>query len=194
MTSWAARATASGADLVVFPELAVAGYPPEDLVLRPGFVSDQLAALDALAAATADGCAVLVGFVDRSGRGLHNAAALLQGGAVAARYHKCRLPNYGVFDEERYFEAGEHGTTADIGGVTLGLSVCEDAWLPGPPWTDYTDVPLIVNINGSPFHRGKVHEREDVLRARADRDRRLDRVRERGGRPGRAGLRRRARS
>ena len=167
MTTWAARATEAGADLVVFPELAVTGYPPEDLVLRPRFVGDQLAALDALAASTSEGCAVITGFVDRSGRGLHNAAALLLGGAVAARYRKCRLPNYGVFDEERYFEPGDEGVTADVAETQVGLSVCEDAWSPGPPWTDYTRVPLIVNINGSPFHVGKVHEREEVLRARA---------------------------
>ncbi|MEX0985005.1 MAG: NAD+ synthase [Actinomycetota bacterium] len=167
ITAWAARATEAGADLAVFPELAIPGYPPEDLVLRPGFVSDQLAALDALAAATAQGCAVIAGFVDRSGRGLHNAAAMLRDGAVAARYHKCRLPNYGVFDEERYFEAADEGITVDVAETTIGLSVCEDAWFPGAPWTDYTDLPLIVNINGSPFHRGKVHEREDVLAARA---------------------------
>ena len=130
-------------------------------------MSDQLAALDDLAAGTAAGCGVVVGFVDRSGRGLHNAAAVLHEGAVAASYHKCRLPNYGVFDEERYFEAGDVGSIADMADTPIGLSVCEDAWLPGPPWTDYAEVPLIVNINGSPFHRGKVHEREDVLRARA---------------------------
>ncbi len=167
MTARTTHATKAGADLVVFPELAVSGYPPEDLVLRSRFVSDQLAALDALAAATAGGCAVVTGFIDRTGRGLHNAAALLQRGTVTARYHKCRLPNYGVFDEQRYFEAGEDGEIAEVAGARIGLSVCEDAWLPGPPWDDYDDAGLIVNINGSPFHRGKVHEREDVLRDRA---------------------------
>jgi NAD+ synthase (glutamine-hydrolysing) len=167
MRTWSSRATQAGADVVVFPELAIPGYPPEDLVLRPGFVSDQLAALDALAASTGEGCAVVVGFVDRTGRGLHNAAALLQGGTVAARYHKCRLPNYGVFDERRTFEPGEDGVDVEVAGVRLGLSVCEDAWMPGPPWTDYGNVGVIVNINGSPYHRGKAHEREDVLRDRA---------------------------
>jgi NAD+ synthase (glutamine-hydrolysing) len=167
MAEWTARATGDGADLIAFPELALTGYPPEDLVLRPAFVRDNLAALDALAAATAEGCDVIVGFVDRTAAGLHNAVALLRGGAVVTRYHKCRLPNYGVFDEERYFEAGSGGETIDTGGVTIGLSVCEDAWLPGPPWTDYVGLPLVVNINGSPYHRAKVHEREGVLRDRA---------------------------
>jgi NAD+ synthase (glutamine-hydrolysing) len=167
MMAWAARATQGGADLIIFPELAIPGYPPEDLVLRQAFVSDQLGALDDLAAGTAEGCAVVVGFVDRSGRGLHNAAAMLHEGAVVTSYHKCRLPNYGVFDEERYFEAGEVGAIAELADTAIGLSVCEDAWLPGAPWTDYEAVPLIVNINGSPFHRGKAHEREEVLRARA---------------------------
>jgi NAD+ synthase (glutamine-hydrolysing) len=92
---------------------------------------------------------------------------MLQGGTVAARYHKCRLPNYGVFDERRTFEPGEDGVDVEVAGVRLGLSVCEDAWKPGPPWTDYGDVGVIVNINGSPYHRGKAHEREDVLRDRA---------------------------
>src|SRR4029077_11298442 len=97
MATWAEKATAGGADVIVFPELAVTGYPPEDLVLRSGFVDDNLAALDGLAASTAAGCDVIVGFVDRSDAGLHNAAALLRGGRIVARYAKCKLPNYGVF-------------------------------------------------------------------------------------------------
>src|SRR5213594_719344 len=103
MAEWAARATEAGAHVVCFPELAVTGYPPEDLVLRSEFVRDNLEALEDLARATADGCAVLTGFVDRTDMGLHNAAGLLRGGKVAARYQKVKLPNYGVFDEERYF-------------------------------------------------------------------------------------------
>jgi NAD+ synthase (glutamine-hydrolysing) len=167
MTSAAAEAATANADLVLFPELAITGYPPEDLVLRPEFVRDNFAALEALAKATADGPDVLVGFVDRSERGLHNAEAFLRDGAIAARYHKCHLPNYGVFDERRTFVPGEAGEVVDVAGTRVGLSICEDAWLAGMPWRDYAGVPLIANINGSPFHRGKVHEREDVLRARA---------------------------
>src|SRR5581483_773615 len=125
MAEWASRATDLGADVACFPELAVTGYPPEDLVLRAAFVEDNLAALDDLAARTAGGCAVLVGFVDRSERGLHNAAALLRDGAVQERYHKIKLPNYGVFDERRTFVPGEAACTIRLGSSELGLSVCE---------------------------------------------------------------------
>ena len=163
----AARATAAGADAIVLPELAITGYPPEDLVLRRAFVDDTLAAVDALAQATAAGCDVIVGFVDRSAAGVHNAAAVLQGGAVTARYAKCKLPNYGVFDERRTFVAGTEGVTVEVAGIDVGLSICEDAWEPGPPFDRYVGTPIVANLNGSPFHRGKVEERADVLRARA---------------------------
>lgn len=166
MAEWASRASAQRADLIVFPELAITGYPPEDLVLRSEFVQDNLRALEALAKATGSGCDVVVGFVDSSEAGLHNSAALLRGGEVAARYAKCKLPNYGVFDEERYFKPGLGGTRAEVDGSTVGLSVCEDAWAPGPPFDGYSGVDLVININGSPYHRGKVHQREDVLRDR----------------------------
>ncbi len=167
MTEWTLRAAQAGADAICFPELAVTGYPPEDLVLRPEFVRDGLAALEALAAATAAACDVITGFVDRDEHGLYNAAALLRGGQVHARYHKCQLPNYGVFDERRYFTPGASGSRVTIGSVEAGLSICEDAWHGGLPFSEYAGVPLIVNINGSPYHRGKIGEREDVLRARA---------------------------
>ena len=169
MASWAGRASEDGADLVCFPELAVTGYPPEDLVLRSAFVDDNLEALDALARRTADGCAVLTGFVDRSGDGLHNAAGLLTGGSVAARYHKVKLPNYGVFDEKRYFVPGEAACTVRLASSALGVSVCEDAWTPGPPFDEYARerVPAILNINGSPYHRHKIAERVDICRDRA---------------------------
>jgi NAD+ synthase (glutamine-hydrolysing) len=167
MATWAARATTEGADVVLFPELAITGYPPEDLVLRSEFVDDNLAALERLAKETAQGCDVVVGFVDRSRAGLHNAAALLRGGEVLTRYAKVKLPNYGVFDEKRYFVPGTASARVTIGGEDVGLSVCEDAWLPGPPFDDYGGVAFVANINGSPFHVGKVHERADVLRDRA---------------------------
>ncbi|MGZ4150718.1 MAG: nitrilase-related carbon-nitrogen hydrolase, partial [Actinomycetota bacterium] len=110
LATMAADACAAGADLAVFPELAITGYPPEDLVLRPEFVRDNLAALQELARRTAAACDVVVGFVDRTEAGLHNAAALLRDGEVVARYAKCRLPNYGVFDEQRYFVPGDAGS------------------------------------------------------------------------------------
>ena len=169
MAEWAGRASAAGADLIAFPELAITGYPPEDLVLRRAFVDANLEALDALMAATAEGCAVAVGFVDRSERGLHNASAVLAGGREVARYHKTRLPNYGVFDEARTFVPGRSSCVVHVASQELGMSICEDAWAPGLPWTDYARarVPLILNINGSPYHRGKAGERIEVCRGRA---------------------------
>src|SRR6058998_3497047 len=122
MTAWAARATEAGADLICFPELAITGYPPEDLVLRRTFVDDNLEALEELARQTAGGCAVLTGFVDRSSSGIHNAAGLLQGGTVVARYHKVKLPNYGVFDEKRYFVPGEAACSVRLASSDLGIS------------------------------------------------------------------------
>jgi len=169
LTAWASRATEADADVVVFPELAITGYPPEDLVLRPAFVDDNLIALDALAANTTGGCSIVVGFVDRSDRGIHNAAALVGGGEVVARYHKIKLPNYGVFDEARTFTPGEAACPVRITGSELGLSVCEDAWTPGAPFDEYAQrhTPVILNINGSPFHRGKADERIEICRERA---------------------------
>jgi NAD+ synthase (glutamine-hydrolysing) len=168
MTSWAGEATGQGADLICFPELAITGYPPEDLVFRPAFVDENLEAVGELAHRTAGGCAVLVGFVDRTGAGLHNAAGLLRGGRVEARYHKHRLPNYGVFDEKRYFVPGEQGCAIRVADSTLGISVCEDAWQPGPPFDEYAGrVQVLPHINGSPYHRRKTHERLEICAARA---------------------------
>ncbi len=169
LTAWASRATEADADVVVFPELAITGYPPEDLVLRPSFVDDNLTALDALAAKTAGGASIVVGFVDRTERGIHNAAAVIGNGQVVARYHKIKLPNYGVFDEARTFTPGDDACAIRLADSELGLSVCEDAWMPGPPFDEYArrKTPVILNINGSPFHRGKADERVEICRERA---------------------------
>jgi NAD+ synthase (glutamine-hydrolysing) len=168
MDAWVREAAGHGADLVCFPELAVTGYPPEDLVFRPSFVDANLEALGELAERTEGRCAVLVGFVDRTERGLHNAAALLRGGRVEERYHKHRLPNYGVFDEQRYFVPGDRGCAFRLADSSLGISVCEDAWRSGPPFDEYAGrVQVIPNINGSPYHRRKTHERLEVCAARA---------------------------
>jgi NAD+ synthase (glutamine-hydrolysing) len=167
MADAAVRARDEGAELVLFPELSITGYPPEDLVLRPEFVRDNLAALDQLAEKTADACPAIAGFVDRTERGIHNAAAHLAGGEVRARYHKIVLPNFGVFDEKRYFVPGERTEQIAVGGISVGLSVCEDVWHPGRPFSDYRGVPLVANINGSPYHRAKLEERLGVLRDRA---------------------------
>ncbi|MBI2236954.1 MAG: NAD+ synthase [Actinobacteria bacterium] len=169
MAEWAGRATEAGADLVCFPELAVTGYPPEDLVLRPQFVTDNLAALEELARATAGGCAVLVGFVDRTERGIHNAAGLLRGGVVEERYHKVQLPNFGVFDERRTFVPGDAACPVRVGSSALGISICEDAWHAGRPFDEYARLgtQVVLNINGSPYHRRKISERLDVCAERA---------------------------
>ena len=169
MAVWAARATDEGADLVCFPELAITGYPPEDLVLRQDFVDDNLRALAALAAETAHGAAVLTGFVDRSRAGIHNSAAVLHGGGIIKRYNKIQLPNVGVFDERRYFVPGESACTLRVAQCAVGVSVCEDAWHAGPPFSLYAEAGagLIANINGSPYHMRKSSERVQMLRERA---------------------------
>ncbi|MEP6477683.1 MAG: NAD+ synthase [Actinomycetota bacterium] len=169
MAEWTARATAAGADLICFPELAVTGYPPEDLILRPAFRRDTLAALDELARATAQDCAVLVGFVDDTPEGARNAAAVLQAGRLTSRYWKIKLPNYGVFDEKRYFTPDDAGCIAQVGTSSVGISICEDAWTPGAPFEGYAaaGVDVLANINASPYHRHKTGERIDICRARA---------------------------
>ena len=170
MAEWTTRAGDVGADLICFPELALTGYPPEDLVLRPGFVDDNLAALGSLASATAAStCAVLVGFVDRSVAGLHNAAALLREGRVQERYHKIQLPNFGVFDEKRYFVPGTAACSVRLASSEVGLSICEDAWHGDAPFDTYarTHPRVILNINGSPYHYGKGDDRVAICRDRA---------------------------
>jgi NAD+ synthase (glutamine-hydrolysing) len=162
------EAKAAGADLVALPELAITGYPPEDLVLRPSFVTDNLRTLAALAPA-ADGITAVVGFVDRDGDRIFNAAAVIVGGRVEAVYHKHLLPNYGVFDEKRYFTAGEGIVIADVAGVPFGVTICEDLWRPDGPHAACAaaGAQLIVNINGSPYHMGKGRERQRLIASRA---------------------------
>jgi len=155
-----------GAALVVFPELALIGYPPEDLLLRPGLAARVDAALATIAAALPD-VAVLLGAPLRDADGLRNAAVLLRDGGIAASYAKCALPNYGVFDELRYFAAGDAPLVFELQGLRCGVTVCEDIW---SPWAAArardAGAQLILNLNASPFHLGKLHEREQVLRAR----------------------------
>ena len=158
----------AGADVAVFPELAVTGYPPEDLLLKPGFVADNLEALAKVAAAT-ERCAAVVGFVDQ-GIDLYDAAAVCAFGQVQLTYHKACLPNYGVFDEKRYFTAGTGATRlALIGGVRVGVSICEDAWSPTGPIASQAaaGAELMVNLNASPYYRGRLAERERMLATRA---------------------------
>ena len=157
----------AGADLVVFPELALTGYPPEDLLLRPGFLKAARASLDEIARAT-DGITALVG-VPLFDRDLANACAVLSGGELKGVYRKHFLPNYGVFDEHRYFAEGRDLLLLRCGDVLLGPTICEDVWQPGPPATDLSlaGAQMIVNLSASPFHVGKAEDREEMLVTRA---------------------------
>jgi NAD+ synthase (glutamine-hydrolysing) len=158
----------AGADVAVFPELAITGYPPEDLLLKPGFVADNLAALTKVAAAT-ERCTAVVGFVDAR-LDLYNAAAVCAEGEVRGVYHKQLLPNYGVFDEQRYFAAGGGATELfGIGGVRVGISICEDAWSPSGPIASQAaaGAELVININASPYFMDRVAERTQMLATRA---------------------------
>jgi NAD+ synthase (glutamine-hydrolysing) len=179
-----AAARDAGAQLVLFPELALTGYPPEDLLLREHFLTDVGERLQQISAA-AVGIAAIVGFPERIAGArrapepgspgpvatvLHNAAAVLSGGAVQAVYRKVHLPNYGVFDEQRYFKAGDpQGSTIEVAGVRVGVTVCEDLWLAGAPATAEAGAgaELIVNVSASPYHAGKGAERESLFAERA---------------------------
>ena len=162
------RAREMDADIVALPELAVTGYPPEDLVFRAQFVADNRAALDRVIAASA-GLTAVVGFVDAAGGAVYNAAAIIHDGELVDVYHKHLLPNYGVFDEQRYFRAGASTRIYGVGGASVAVNVCEDIWRPDGPIAEQAAMGagLIVNINGSPYHRGKRAEREAVLAERA---------------------------
>ena len=163
-------AEAAGCDIAAFPELAVTGYPPEDLVLKPGFVADNRAALGKVTARTGR-CAAVVGFVDW-GRDLYNAAAVCAHGEVLGTYRKRLLPNYAVFDEQRYFAPGDATDPLElyvIGGVRVGVSICEDIWSPSGPMAVQAagGAQLVVNINASPYFAGRVAGRERMLATRA---------------------------
>jgi NAD+ synthase (glutamine-hydrolysing) len=161
------EAKESGADLVVFPELAATGYPPEDLLLRPGFLRATRESLDEIARAS-EGIVALVGtpWFDRD---LANACAVCAEGSVRAVYRKHFLPNYGVFDEHRYFAEGRDLVVLRLGDASVGITICEDVWQPGPPATDLSlaGAQLIVNLSASPFHVGKAEDREEMLVTRA---------------------------
>src|SRR5438477_2704033 len=164
---WTEKARQAGADIVCFHELVLTGYPPEDLVLKPSFVRDNIAQLKSIARATMDISAV-VGFVDEEGD-IFNAAAFLNGGDIQAVFHKVFLPNYGVFDEKRYFEPGHRCPIVELDGVRIGLSVCEDCWFPSGPmaWEAHHGAEVLININGSPYHYGKRAPREAMIAGRA---------------------------
>jgi NAD+ synthase (glutamine-hydrolysing) len=185
IAEWIDRARDAGADLVVFPELSLPGYPAEDLYLKHHFAAANVAALERLAQ-RAQGIAAIVGFAEPatgarssaeaerrsdspSRRPVHNSIALLRDGEVAAVYRKNKLPNYGVFDEVRYFEPGTEPEVCEIAGIRVGLTICEDLWEPGPPATLEAEAGarLILNPSGSPYLRGKGGEREEMFAERA---------------------------
>ncbi|MGB2952803.1 MAG: NAD+ synthase [Gaiellaceae bacterium] len=157
----------AGADLVLFPELAVTGYPPEDLLLRPGFIRAARRSLDEIARETR-GIAALVGF-PHFDRDLYNGCAVCTAGEVKAVYRKRFLPNYGVFDEDRYFASGRELVLLEHGETLIGPTICEDMWQPGPPATDLAlaGAQLLVNISASPFHVCRDREREEMFATRA---------------------------
>ncbi len=179
------RARDAGAQLVILPELCLSGYPPEDLVLRRDFLDAVRQGLDAIAA-DVDGTVALVGFpepverpeeeledfdplIDAPPPPAYNSLAVLAGGEVRAVYRKCDLPNYGVFDERRYFQPGSEPAVISVDGAVIGLTVCEDIWHPGFPESDEVaaGAHLVVNSSASPYHRGKGRAREAMIAERA---------------------------
>jgi NAD+ synthase (glutamine-hydrolysing) len=161
------QARRHSADVAAFPELAITGYPPEDLVLKPSFLRENMARLDEVVAATR-GITAVVGFVDVRAD-IFNAAAVAHDGAVAAVHHKMFLPNYGVFDENRYFQAGRSCPVIQRDGTFIGVNICEDIWYPGGPTATqaYADADVIINISASPYHAGKRNFRHQMLYTRA---------------------------
>ncbi|HEU5229226.1 MAG TPA: NAD+ synthase, partial [Ktedonobacteraceae bacterium] len=160
----------AGAHIVCFPELALTGYPPEDLLLKPGFVADNLRKLDELVEASRDlaGLTAVIGFVDRK-HDIYNAAAVVHEGSLIGVYHKHFLPNYGVFDENRYFQAGHLAPLFMLHDVHIGINICEDIWYPTGPMTKqaHAGAEVIININGSPYYTGKRTVREEMIATRA---------------------------
>ena len=164
------RGRGIGADLIAFPELALTGYPPEDLLLKPHFVRENRRVLDRIIAAASDLIAI-VGFVDTDGSDIYNAAAVIVNGKLVESYHKTFLPNYGVFDEERYFQSGTRCPVFAFGDARVGVNICEDIWYPGGPTKLQAlggDAQVIVNISSSPYHAGKRFDRERMLCTRAE--------------------------
>jgi len=173
VAEWIGRARDAGAELVIFPELCIPGYPAEDLYLKRHFLRANQRAVEELAA-HAEGIVAMVGFAEPAAqpsdsRHAHNSTAILAGGRVADVYRKNRLPNYAVFDEQRYFIPGDQTLVTDVAGVKVGVTICEDVWQPGPPAQREAEegARLIANPSGSPYHRGKGREREAMFGERS---------------------------
>lgn len=168
VTDYIKKAEKAGADIVSFPELVITGYPPEDLLLKTHFVQRNIDALKDVANHVGDIVAI-VGFADRQGAGVYNAAGIIYKGSIAAVYHKMLLPNYGVFDEVRYFKFGENPFVFKIDDVVLGVNICEDIWHKNGPIKTQTErgAQIIITINSSPYHIGKIKEREKVIQSNA---------------------------
>ncbi len=154
--------------VVVFPELTLTGYPPEDLLLRPSLQQDADAVLAQLCAELPPTLWVVVGYPRQRGNGLYNSAGVIHGGEIVAEYDKQSLPNYQVFDEKRYFQPGSGATVVDIEGVKVGITICEDIWEPDPiAVARAAGAQVLINLNASPFHRGKPQERKAMVSERA---------------------------
>jgi len=159
------RAKDAGVDLLIFPELSVCGYPPEDLLLKKHFLAENKAAVEQIAKDCPD-ITIMVGFAEFADHFCYNSLAGLQGGQITKVYRKCQLPNYGVFDEKRYFSAGSEPVIVKVGDMAVACSICEDIWelrwlsefLAAAPQKN-----LLVNISASPFHAGKIHQKISVL-------------------------------
>ena len=161
------KAKSLGVNMLSFPELAITGYPPEDLLLKTGFVDDNIAALKRLAK-TVNDIIVVIGFVDKDRTGLYNAAAVIHKGDIVGIYHKVFLPNYGVFDEKRYFRPGNDYNVFSIDGLTFGVNICEDIWHDGPVRDQAKKgAKIILNINSSPYYAGRIKEREEAVKNEA---------------------------
>ena len=162
------QARSSGVSLLTLPELAICGYPPEDLLFKPKFINDNLKSLDKIFAESS-GISAVIGFVDQDDAGIYNAAAVIHDGKLEGVYRKTHLPNYGVFDEARYFKPGNRCPIYVIAGVKIGVNICEDIWIEsGPARTQaYSGAELIVNISASPYHFGKGNIREKMITSRA---------------------------
>ena len=163
------RARELGCDMVTFPELAITGYPPEDLLFKTRFIRENRQTLESVISETASITAV-IGFVDGEGSCLHNSAAIVSDGKLEAVYHKIILPNYGVFDEQRYFKPGKDCCTVKICGVRTGINICEDIWFEDGPAAVQASLgaELIISISSSPYHTGKWRERQEMLSKRAE--------------------------